>query len=89
MLLLTTVLLGTELVEKLPKRPRTVKPRSQAIRRAFGNQQAMKMSIPTVTAAYNNKMNAVDRADQLRASEGYDHGFRRGGWQAIAWTSLR
>lgn len=33
-------------------------------------------------------MNAVDRADQMRAYEGYDHPIRRGGWQAIAWTFL-
>jgi hypothetical protein len=46
------------------------------------------ISIPSAAAQYNDEMNAVDRGDQMRAYEGYDHAIRRGGWQAIAWTFL-
>lgn len=33
-------------------------------------------------------MNGVDRSDQLRASQGYKHPYRRGAWQALAWSFL-
>lgn len=33
-------------------------------------------------------MNHVDRGDQRRAYQGYDHAIRRGAWQALAWAFL-
>lgn len=54
----------------------------------FGADYVKEVTVPTVTAAYNDEMNSVDIGDQLRAYAGFDHRVRRGGWQALAWTFL-
>ncbi|KAJ0134870.1 Uncharacterized protein HZ326_22075 [Fusarium oxysporum f. sp. albedinis] len=56
--------------------------------RFFGDEAVKLISIPTVAATYNDEMNHVDRGDQMRAYQGYDHPIRRGAWQALTWTFL-
>lgn len=88
MLLLSTVFTGQEVEQRIRKRPSTVKPRARPIQRMFGADHVKEVTVPTVTAAYNDEMNSVDIGDQLRAYAGFDHRVRRGGWQALAWTFL-
>lgn len=46
------------------------------------------MTQPAAAIDYNDNMGAVDIGDQLRSYSGYDHRFRRGGWQSISWSFL-
>jgi hypothetical protein len=85
---MTTVFTGDEFLIRLRRRPNSTLPRARPIKQEFGDQPTKLLQVPLVAAEYNLKMGAVDRADQLRSNEGYDHRIRRGGWQALAWTFL-
>jgi hypothetical protein len=87
-LFLSTVFKGDERCERWRKRPSTTTSTARPIRRFFGDEPVKLISIPTVAAAYNDEMNHVDRGDQRRAYQGYDHAIRRGAWQALTWTFL-
>jgi hypothetical protein len=87
-LFLTTVFNGTEFELRIRRKPTTKSAQSRLSRAFFGNEDKKVVSIPTIAAAYNDEMGAVDLADQLRASQRYDHRICRGGWQALAWTFL-
>ena len=86
-LFLTSVYTGDEVITCIRKRPNTDKARGRAILQMFGNQSKKELVIPAVGANYNNEMNSVDIGDQLRSYLGYDHRFKRGGWQAV-WSFL-
>lgn len=61
---------------------------SRPIQRFFGDDHVKLISIPSIAAAYNLEMNAVDRGDQLRSYWGPNRRVRRGGWKALAWDFL-
>ena len=87
-LFLSTVFKGDEKCERWRKRPSTKKATARPIQRFFGDEPVKLISIPTLAATYNDEMNHVDRGDQMRAYQGYDHPIRRGAWQALTWTFL-
>jgi hypothetical protein len=87
-LLLTTVYSGEEVIDRIRRRPTTTTLRSRPIKQIFGVESVKKMTVPSVTADYNDLMGAVDIGDQLRASEGLDHRVRKGNWRALAWSFL-
>jgi hypothetical protein len=87
-LFLSTVFKGDERCERWRKRPSTTTSTARPIQRFFGDEPVKLISIPTVAAVYNDEMNHVDRGDQRRAYQGYDHAIRRGAWQALAWAFL-
>ncbi|KAF4334320.1 tubulin beta [Fusarium beomiforme] len=89
-LFLSTVYNGADdqRTDKRRKKPGGRTLRSKPIQQEFGEESSKIISIPTVAAAYNDEMNHVDRGDQLRSYTTYDHRFRRGAWQALAWSFL-
>ncbi|EXM18013.1 hypothetical protein FOTG_13865 [Fusarium oxysporum f. sp. vasinfectum 25433] len=87
-LFLSTVFKGDERCERWRKRPSTKKATARPIQRFFGDEASKLISTPTVATTYNDEMNHVDRGDQMRAYQGYDHPIRRGAWQALTWTFL-
>lgn len=88
MLFYSTVFRGTESEPRMRRKPTTVSAQSRSSRAFFGSQSEKVIIIPSVAAAYNDEMGAVNTADQLRASERYIHRVLRGGWKALAWTFL-
>jgi hypothetical protein len=87
-LFLSTYYTGHEYQQRDRRRPTSTQPRARPIKRFFGDKVAKTVSIPSIAADYNDRMNAVDIGDHLRSSSGYDHRICRGGWQALAWTFL-
>lgn len=87
-LFLSTVFKGDERTDRWRKKPSTKKATARPIQHFFGGEPVKLISIPTVAASYNDEMNHVDRGDQMRAYQGYDHSIRRGAWQALTWTFL-
>ncbi|KAJ3454132.1 hypothetical protein MRS44_018026 [Fusarium solani] len=87
-LFMTTLYTGQERILRKRKRPNTIHTRARPIQRFFGNEKIKEFEIPSIAADYNDWMNGVDRSDQLRASQGYKHPYRRGAWQALAWSFL-
>ena len=85
---MTTLYTGQERILRKRKRPNTIHTRARPIQRFFGNEKIKEFEIPSIAADYNDWMNGVDRSDQLRASQGYKHPYRRGAWQALAWSFL-
>jgi hypothetical protein len=85
---LTTVYSGTEFKQRGRRRPNTTQPRARPIKAAFGKENKKTMTQPAAAIDYNDNMGAVDIGDQLRSYSGYDHRFRRGGWQSISWSFL-
>ncbi|KAJ3454535.1 hypothetical protein MRS44_013135 [Fusarium solani] len=85
---LSTVFKGDERCERWRKRPSTTTSTARPIQRFFSDEPVKLISIPTVAAAYNDEMNHVDRGDQRRAYQGYDHAIRRGASRALTWTFL-
>ena len=79
---------GEEREYRTRKRPSTNKPQTRPIQQFFAGEPVKVFQIPTVAASYNDHMSHVDRGDQLRSYQGYDHALRRGAWQALAWTFL-
>lgn len=88
MLFLSTAHKGDEFQLRCRKRPSSTKSTTQAAKRIFGAEVVKTLPIPKITTDYNFNMNSIDIGDQLRSSLGYDHRYRRGGWQAIAWSFL-
>lgn len=84
----TTVFKGDEFEPRRRRRPKAKTPQSRLMRDAFGRWARRTFRMPSLAAAYNDEMDAVDTADQLRASHRYLHRICRGGWQVIAWTFL-
>jgi len=64
-LMVLTVHLGEEVVEKIRRRPRENKINKQALPKVFGNNQTAIVGIPEVIDYYNYKMKWVDMGDQL------------------------
>lgn len=87
-LFLSTVFKGDEVINRWRKRPTTDKIAARLIQRFFGDEPVKLIPIPSIAAAYNDEMNAVDRGDQMRAYWGPDRPVRRGGWKALAWDFL-
>ncbi|KAJ3453158.1 hypothetical protein MRS44_013087 [Fusarium solani] len=87
-LFLSTVFKGDERCERWRKRPSTTTSTARPIQRFSGDELVKLISVPTVAAAYNDEMNHVDRGDQRRAYQGYDHAIRRGAWHALTWAFL-
>lgn len=56
--------------------------------RVFGHEHVKKLQIPVIINEYNHHMNGVDVGDQLRANSTWQHAFRRGAWQPLAWGFL-
>lgn len=48
----------------------------------------MVMQMPSIAVCYNERMNGVDRGDQLRLHLGYKHSVHHDSGQAIAWTFI-
>lgn len=82
--MLTTVYTGLEVEQRIRKRPTTTQPRSRPIKQMFGTETVKDLSVPSVTAEYNDHMGGVDIGDQLRASEGLEHRIRQGPWRVLA-----
>jgi hypothetical protein len=72
---------------KLPAK-RGTKAEARRLQQVFNGDSFKMIPIPTVAAAYNDKMNHVDRGDQIRSYTTYEHRFRRGPWQALLWSFL-
>ncbi|EGU88210.1 hypothetical protein FOXB_01272 [Fusarium oxysporum f. sp. conglutinans Fo5176] len=72
---------------KLPTK-RGTKAEAQRLKEVFNGDQARIIPIPSVTAQYNDKMNHIDRGNQIRSYTSYQHCFRRGPWQALLWSFL-
>lgn len=79
---------GSEIERTERRRPTSTHPRARQSQLFFGDEHRKEVDMPSVAVAYNHQMNAVDRGDQLRSYHGYDHSFRRGPWQALAWSFL-
>ncbi|KFA55188.1 hypothetical protein S40293_09894 [Stachybotrys chartarum IBT 40293] len=86
-LLLSTVFTGEEFMRRVRRKP-SATGASGPIRREFGSVAIKELPMLQAANDYNYSMGAVDRGDQLRATESLDHRNRRGGWRAIAWTFL-
>ncbi|KAK4067110.1 uncharacterized protein Triagg1_7838 [Trichoderma aggressivum f. europaeum] len=87
-LFLSTAHQGDEFHQRIRKRPKATQPHTQPIRLIFGEEGRKELPVPVIATDYNFKMGSVDIGDQLRSGLGYDHRFRRGGWQALAWSFL-
>lgn len=87
-LMMTTAYTGDEREVRTRRRPTTTQPHTRPMLAAFGAEAVKELEVPSVSAAYNDQMGAVDIADQLRASEGIDHRVCMGSWRAIAWSFL-
>ncbi|ENH66786.1 hypothetical protein FOC1_g10007442 [Fusarium oxysporum f. sp. cubense race 1] len=72
---------------KLPAK-RGTKAEAQRLKEVFNGDQARIIPIPSVAAQYNDKINHMDRGDQIRSYSLYQHRFRRGPWQALLWSFL-
>jgi hypothetical protein len=56
---------------------------AKTARKAFHSKNEMPMLILNLVDDYNHNMGAVDRADQLRATDPGVRRIRRGGWHAL------
>jgi hypothetical protein len=72
---------------KMPAK-RGTKAEQRRLQEYFNGESFKIISIPTVTAQYNDEINHVDRGDQIRSYTTYEHRFRRGPWQALLWSFL-
>jgi hypothetical protein len=63
MLFITTVFRGDERTDKKRKRPSTDHLQARPIQLKFGEETTKVVLIPTAAAAYNDKMNHVNRGD--------------------------
>jgi hypothetical protein len=59
---------GGNFISKVRRRPRITERNRENIDRFFGSQSTVTMSTPKIAADYNEKMNAVDLADQYQSS---------------------
>lgn len=82
-LTMSTVDDGKSKVTRLRKRPKKTSSKAKTSRVPFGDQPTKELDIPVVYDKYNNKMLAVDEADQLAGSNGGSRRIRRGAWQSL------
>jgi hypothetical protein len=87
-LFLSTVFTGLETIIKKRKRPNSSAPYSRSIKQKFGPYSVLQLCLPSIAAQYNDYMNGVDRADQLRANQEAGHRERRGPARALSWSFL-
>lgn len=63
---MSTVSQGDKFIKRLRKRPATTATNARTTRAAFGSQVLKELEIPEFINLYNQFMNGVDKADQLR-----------------------
>jgi len=86
--MLTTAYSGNETCQRIRKKPTSTTARSRPVKLFFGDDQVKLVTVPSVTAHYNDLMGAVDIGDQLREGLRLNHRFCKGSWRALAWTFL-
>ena len=64
---MTTGYTALEIVEKNRKRPKKTSTSASIARAPFGDEFTKVLSIPGIIDGYNNGMNIVDQANQLRS----------------------
>jgi hypothetical protein len=87
-LFLSTVYTGHETIIRTRKRPNSTQPYSRQIKQKFGQISVLQLSLPSIAADYNDRMNAVDIADHLRSIIRPRHRQRRGPARALTWDFL-
>lgn len=86
--MLSNVYSAESWVERLRRCTTSTKSQARPMQRAFAGKPVKKVLVPSITADYNDLMNAVDIGDQLKALAGLDHRVCKGSWRVIAWSFL-
>jgi hypothetical protein len=79
---------GHETVIWTRKRPNSTQPYSRQIKQKFGQISILQLSLPSIAADYNDRMNAVDIADHIKSIIRPRHRQRRGPARALTWDFL-
>jgi hypothetical protein len=85
---LSTIYEGPEAIIQVRRQPHSTQPYSHAIKRKFGFQSVIQLSLPSIAAHYDDRMNAVDISDQLRSHMHHDHRQLWGPARVLTWSFL-
>jgi hypothetical protein len=88
-LMMSTVVDGSECVQKLRRRPKQGQKKEMAKHQPFKGLPRALLDIPKCFDNYNNNMGAVDSFDQLTAINAGIRPVKRGAWQALEHWLLR